>query len=47
MQQPAASSRTASAPAYAPHAGMAVFLNSLGELTAYDYDGSLLWQVCS
>ena len=23
---------------------MAVFLNSLGELTAYEHDGQLLWQ---
>lgn len=26
-------------------AGLAVFLNSLGELTAYDSDGDMLWQV--
>jgi hypothetical protein len=26
-------------------AGLAIFLNSLGELTAYDSDGDMLWQV--
>lgn len=35
---------TAALPLSPTVAGMAVFLNSLGELTAYDYDGQMLWQ---